>query len=29
MIDLKDPEFAADVYDQFRPTWADSEPLSF
>jgi hypothetical protein len=29
MIDLKDPEFAADVHDQFRPTWTDAEPLSF
>jgi len=29
MIDLKDPEFAADVHDEFRPTWSDAEPLSF
>ena len=29
MIDLKDPEFAADVHDKFRPTWSDAEPLSF
>ena len=29
MIDLKDPEFAADVKDQFEPRWDDAEPLSF
>jgi sugar-specific transcriptional regulator TrmB len=29
MIDLKDPEFATDVHDEFKPTWDDAEPLSF
>ena len=29
MIDLKDPEFAADVYEEFLPRWEDAEPLSF
>ncbi|WP_435319407.1 TrmB family transcriptional regulator [Haloarchaeobius sp. TZWSO28] len=29
MIDLKDPEFATEVYDEFQPTWEDAEPLSF
>lgn len=28
MIDLKDPEFAADVRDQFEPRWADATPLN-
>ncbi|WP_435333678.1 TrmB family transcriptional regulator [Haloarchaeobius sp. TZWWS8] len=29
MIDLKDPEFATNVYDEFKPTWDGAEPLSF
>jgi len=29
MIDLKDPEFAADVHDEFVPRWRAAEPLSF
>ncbi len=29
MIDLKDPEFAADVHDEFLPRWEDATPLSF
>jgi sugar-specific transcriptional regulator TrmB len=29
MIDLKDPEFAGEVYAEFEPTWAEAEPLSF
>ncbi|MFD1647297.1 TrmB family transcriptional regulator [Haloarchaeobius litoreus] len=29
MIDLKDPEFAGEVYAEFEPTWNDAEPLSF
>ena len=29
MIDLKDPEFAADVQAEFRPRWEDAEELSF
>ncbi|WP_257298234.1 TrmB family transcriptional regulator [Haloarchaeobius sp. FL176] len=29
MIDLKDPEFAGEVYGEFEPTWQDAEPLSF
>ncbi|SNZ06298.1 Sugar-specific transcriptional regulator TrmB [Natronoarchaeum philippinense] len=28
MIDLKDPDFAADVHDEFAPRWRDAEPLS-
>ncbi len=27
MIDLKDPEFATNVYDEFNPRWQDAEPL--
>ncbi|WP_058366208.1 TrmB family transcriptional regulator [Haloparvum sedimenti] len=29
MIDLKDPEFAADVKAQFEPRWEEAEPLQF
>ncbi|OIB57659.1 TrmB family transcriptional regulator [Natrialba sp. SSL1] len=29
MIDLKDPEFAANVHDEFAPRWEDAEPLTF
>lgn len=29
MIDLKDPEFAAEVHEQFLPKWKHAEPLSF
>ena len=29
MIDLKDPEFAANVYDEFVPRWEEAEPLEF
>jgi len=29
MIDLKDPEFAAKVDEEYRPSWRDAEPLSF
>lgn len=29
MIDLKDPEFAADVREVFTPQWERAEPLSF
>ena len=29
MIDLKDPEFAADVYEEFAPRWENAEPLTF
>jgi len=29
MIDLKDPEFAAEVLDQFTPKWEHAEKLSF
>ena len=29
MIDLKDPEFAAEVHEQFVPKWEDAEQLSF
>jgi sugar-specific transcriptional regulator TrmB len=28
MIDLKDPEFAADVHEKFQPRWEEAEPLS-
>ena len=28
MIDLKDPEFAADVREEFAPRWDDAAPLS-
>ncbi len=29
MIDLKDPEFAADVHGEFLPNWERATPLSF
>ncbi|WP_246998318.1 TrmB family transcriptional regulator [Halosolutus gelatinilyticus] len=29
MIDLKDPEFAADVHDEFAPHWRQADPLEF
>ncbi|RKD88135.1 TrmB family transcriptional regulator [Halopiger aswanensis] len=29
MIDLKDPEFAASVHDEFVPRWEEAEPLTF
>ncbi|ELY56989.1 TrmB family transcriptional regulator [Natronolimnohabitans innermongolicus] len=29
MIDLKDPEFAANVHEEFVPRWQDAEPLQF
>ncbi|MFC6724782.1 TrmB family transcriptional regulator [Halobium palmae] len=29
VIDLKDPEFAADVAEAFEPKWSDAEPLRF
>ncbi|GAB7018801.1 TrmB family transcriptional regulator [Halostagnicola bangensis] len=29
MIDLKDPEFAADVHEEFYPSWEQAEPLEF
>jgi sugar-specific transcriptional regulator TrmB len=29
MIDLKDPEFAADVHEEFQPTWETAEELQF
>jgi sugar-specific transcriptional regulator TrmB len=29
MIDLKDPEFATDVHDEFVPKWRHADPLSF
>ncbi|WP_255170414.1 TrmB family transcriptional regulator [Natrononativus amylolyticus] len=29
MIDLKDPEFAADVHEEFRPRWEEATPLAF
>jgi len=29
MIDLKDPEFAADVHEEFQPQWEAAEPLTF
>jgi sugar-specific transcriptional regulator TrmB len=29
MIDLKDPGFAARVYEEYRPRWEDARPLSF
>ena len=29
MIDLKDPEFAGEVFAEFEPTWREAEPLSF
>jgi len=29
MIDLKDPEFAAEVHEEYRPQWERAEPLSF
>jgi sugar-specific transcriptional regulator TrmB len=29
LIDLKDPDFAADVHEEFQPTWESAEPLSF
>jgi len=29
MIDLKDPEFAANVHEEFAPRWDEAEPLQF
>ena len=29
MIDMKDPEFAADVREAFAPRWEEADPLSF
>ncbi len=29
MIDLKDPEFAADVHEEFLPNWNQATPLTF
>lgn len=29
VIDLKDPAFAGDIYEEFLPRWEDAEPLSF
>ncbi|ELY50569.1 TrmB family transcriptional regulator [Natronococcus jeotgali] len=29
MIDLKDPEFAANVHGEFAPRWEEAEPLAF
>ncbi|WP_049926090.1 TrmB family transcriptional regulator [Halopiger goleimassiliensis] len=29
MIDLKDPEFAASVHEEFAPRWEQAEPLEF
>ncbi|MCU4926106.1 TrmB family transcriptional regulator [Halobacteria archaeon AArc-dxtr1] len=29
MIDLKDPEFAADVHEEFLPHWETAQPLEF
>ncbi|MFD1565568.1 TrmB family transcriptional regulator [Haloarchaeobius amylolyticus] len=29
MIDLKDPEFAANVHEEFVPRWQEAEPLEF
>jgi len=29
VVDLKDPDFAADVHDEFMARWEDAEPLSF
>ncbi|ELY51048.1 TrmB family transcriptional regulator [Natronorubrum bangense] len=29
MIDLKDPEFAANVHKEFAPRWDEAEPLEF
>ncbi len=29
MIDLKDPEFATNIHDEFVPRWEDARPLSF
>ena len=29
MIDLKDPEFAANVHEEFVPRWEQAEPLEF
>ena len=29
MIDLKDPEFAANVHEEFVPRWEEAEPLEF
>lgn len=29
MIDLKDPEFAADVHEEFHPSWEQATPLEF
>ncbi len=29
MIDLKDPEFAANVHEEFAPRWEEAEPLEF
>lgn len=29
MIDLKDPEFAANVHEEFVPRWSEAEPLEF
>ena len=29
MIDLKDPEFATDVHEEFAPRWEEATPLSF
>ncbi|WP_339104944.1 helix-turn-helix domain-containing protein [Haloterrigena salinisoli] len=29
MIDLKDPEFAANVHEEFVPRWGEAEPLEF
>ncbi|WP_049888030.1 TrmB family transcriptional regulator [Natrinema sp. J7-2] len=29
MIDLKDPEFAANVHEEFVPRWEDADPLEF
>ncbi|THE66858.1 TrmB family transcriptional regulator [Salinadaptatus halalkaliphilus] len=29
MIDLKDPEFAASVHEEFAPKWDEAEPLEF
>jgi hypothetical protein len=28
MIDMKDPEFAADVREEFAPRWETAEPLA-
>lgn len=29
LIDLKDPEFATEVYEEFRPRWESATPLQF